>query len=351
MSCRLKFVINVSLITSYNHVQLNNWAVCNQLIPKHDTKLQPGMGLQFGIPAFRLGSRAIRSSLSEQSPAVSWRMSPSGIQEIRLRRMHKVNPRWRALRRLSPAWIYVSQLSKQAWGCSWENREPRKQTGESRNWTPTASNGESQSSNHAWTSFERVQLAVPWYSYEWKKRNFWDFWEDYSYIYFWKIALFCLKSRPNHFLERSSPSTENVCHYFIFFCYCITACCEIGDHERPELYLQPSFPCQTVKCSIKKHLPLAMQIQRRTLLKIANKLYKQGKRIQWKIIDEDYRLFADGELVHSNVTCSTQGSPVHRVRMHGDNMHSSSANACPPVFKLSTSPWTARPDGSGRRDS
>jgi len=55
------------------------------------------------------------------------------------------------------------------------------------------------------------------------------------------------------------------------------------------------------KCSITKHLPLAMQIQRRTLLKIANKLYKQGKRIQWKIIDADYRLFADGELVHSNV--------------------------------------------------
>ena len=55
------------------------------------------------------------------------------------------------------------------------------------------------------------------------------------------------------------------------------------------------------KGSITKHLPLAMQIQRRTLLKIANKLYKQGKRIQWKIIDADYRLFADGELVHSNV--------------------------------------------------
>jgi len=44
-----------------------------------------------------------------------------------------------------------------------------------------------------------------------------------------------------------------------------------------------------------------MQIQRRTLLKIANKLYKQGKQIQWKITDADYRLFADGELVHSNV--------------------------------------------------
>jgi len=44
-----------------------------------------------------------------------------------------------------------------------------------------------------------------------------------------------------------------------------------------------------------------MQIQRRTLLKIANKLHKQGKRIQWKIIDADYTLFADRELVHSNV--------------------------------------------------
>ena len=42
---------------------------------------------------FRPGSRAVRSSLSEQSPTVSWRMSPSCIQEIRLRRMHKVNPR------------------------------------------------------------------------------------------------------------------------------------------------------------------------------------------------------------------------------------------------------------------
>jgi len=55
------------------------------------------------------------------------------------------------------------------------------------------------------------------------------------------------------------------------------------------------------KCSRTKHLPLAMQIQRRTLHKIADKLYKQEKRNQWKIIDADYRLFADGELVHSNV--------------------------------------------------
>ena len=33
------------------------------------------------------------------------------------------------------------------------------------------------------------------------------------------------------------------------------------------------------KCSITKHLPLAMQTQRGTLLKTANELYKQGKRI------------------------------------------------------------------------
>jgi len=62
-----------------------------------------------------------------------------------------------------------------------------------------------------------------------------------------------------------------------------------------------AFHARPFKCSITKHLALAMQIQRRTLLKIAKKLYKQGKRIQWKIIDADYRLFADGELVHSNV--------------------------------------------------
>jgi len=50
-----------------------------------------------------------------------------------------------------------------------------------------------------------------------------------------------------------------------------------------------------------EHLPLAVQTQRRALLNIANKLYKQGKRIQWKIVDTDYRLFADGELLLSNV--------------------------------------------------
>ena len=69
----------------------------------------------------RLGSRAVRSSLLEQSPAVSWRMSPSGIQEIRLRKMHKVNPRWMryfncfnhssgALHRLNPDWIQPESM-------------------------------------------------------------------------------------------------------------------------------------------------------------------------------------------------------------------------------------------------
>jgi len=46
---------------------------------------------------------------------------------------------------------------------------------------------------------------------------------------------------------------------------------------------------------------LAIQTQRSTLLNIANELYKQGKRIQWKIVDTDYRLFADGEFVLSNI--------------------------------------------------
>ena len=53
--------------------------------------------------------------------------------------------------------------------------------------------------------------------------------------------------------------------------------------------------------SITKHLPLAMQTQRRTLLKTANELYKQGKQIQWKIVERDYRTFADGGLVASSV--------------------------------------------------
>jgi len=48
-----------------------------------------------------------------------------------------------------------------------------------------------------------------------------------------------------------------------------------------------------------------MQTQRSNLLNIANELYEQGKRILWKIVDKDYRPFADGEFVLSNIYVST----------------------------------------------
>ena len=48
-------------------------------------------------------------------------------------------------------------------------------------------------------------------------------------------------------------------------------------------------------CAITKHLPLSMQRQRKSLLAHANMLFKAGKKIQWKVIDADYCLFADGE--------------------------------------------------------
>ena len=56
------------------------------------------------------------------------------------------------------------------------------------------------------------------------------------------------------------------------------------------------------KCSITKHLPLAMQIQRRTLLNCKQTLQTR-KANPMEITDADahYRFFADGELVHSNV--------------------------------------------------
>ena len=41
---------------------------------------------------------------------------------------------------------------------------------------------------------------------------------------------------PNHVLERSPPSTENLYNRFIHFYYCTTHCCEIPDHGGPELH-------------------------------------------------------------------------------------------------------------------
>ena len=55
--------------------------------------------------------------------------------------------------------------------------------------------------------------------------------------------------------------------------------------------LNLAFLARQFKRSITKHLPLSMQTQQRSLLNIANKLYKQGKRIQRKIDDKDHRFF------------------------------------------------------------
>jgi len=54
------------------------------------------------------------------------------------------------------------------------------------------------------------------------------------------------------------------------------------------------------KCNITKHLPLSMQRQRKLLMKQASSLYAAGKRIQWKINDSDYCLYANSELVLPN---------------------------------------------------
>jgi len=130
-------------------------------------------------------------------------------------------------------------------------------------------------------------LAVPWYSYEWKKRNFWDL---------KIIRTFILKNCT--FLPQIS--TESFSRTFIAFhgkrlpllhllllhhrlLWIVTM------KDRNSIFNLASHSRQ-FKCSITKHLPLAMQIQTRTLLKIANKLYKQGTRIQWKIINADETL-------------------------------------------------------------
>ena len=47
--------------------------------------------------------------------------------------------------------------------------------------------------------------------------------------------------------------------------------------------------------AITKHLPISMQRQRKSLLAHANMLFKAGKKIQWKVIDANHCLFADGE--------------------------------------------------------
>jgi len=54
------------------------------------------------------------------------------------------------------------------------------------------------------------------------------------------------------------------------------------------------------KCNITKHLPLSIQRQGKLLMKQASSLDAAGKRIQWRINDSDYCLYANGELVLPN---------------------------------------------------
>ena len=42
-----------------------------------------------------------------------------------------------------------------------------------------------------------------------------------------------------------------------------------------------------MKVGITRHLPMAVQVQRKTLIKRASRLYKQGKRIQWKVVGSE----------------------------------------------------------------
>jgi len=49
--------------------------------------------------------------------------------------------------------------------------------------------------------------------------------------------------------------------------------------------------------NVTRHLPLSMQKQRDSLLKSASRLYKAGRKIQWKIGGVNYCLYADGERV------------------------------------------------------
>ena len=52
-----------------------------------------------------------------------------------------------------------------------------------------------------------------------------------------------------------------------------------------------------MKVNITRHLPMAMQAQRKTLIKTASRLYNQGKKIQWKVVGSEYCLYADNERV------------------------------------------------------
>jgi len=52
-----------------------------------------------------------------------------------------------------------------------------------------------------------------------------------------------------------------------------------------------------MKVTITRHLPMAMQAQRKTLIQTASRLYNQGKKIHWNVFGSEYCLCADNERV------------------------------------------------------
>jgi len=64
--------------------------------------------------------------------------------------------------------------------------------------------------------------------------------------------------------------------------------------------LETAADAKNYNVGITQHLPVAMQRQRRKLLDTATRLYNQGKKIKWKIIDSDYCLFVDNRRFDPN---------------------------------------------------
>jgi len=53
-----------------------------------------------------------------------------------------------------------------------------------------------------------------------------------------------------------------------------------------------------MKVNITRHLPMAMQAQRKTLIKTASRLYTaKEKKIKWKVVGSEYCLYANNERV------------------------------------------------------
>ena len=64
------------------------------------------------------------------------------------------------------------------------------------------------------------------------------------------------------------------------------------------LLLAPS--ARKFNAAITRHLPLALQQQRKALLEKAKRLYKAKKKICWTIVHSEYSSFADDEQVFAD---------------------------------------------------